>query len=610
MLTRAQSVLDVSNRATISTVADIDLSRDEDSVQSLGSLATRDGLIAFAGINSSQADQDAGKNEHLRSFDITYPPRKKQRTEKSDGEDKGEIKPIGKRALFKPSRAAKKETYQRVLRLSPAQKRDSGSKRIGAVATGMAKSNEVVVFSATSATPDDTDVITRIELPGGAEAADLDIANTGPSEFSIAYCTDNDIYEQTIRYDFANKKAEKTPNGPRRVHQMPFPDAFENPKSRPKNRCLRFLNSQNIITLANKPNKGGAELQIIHLYPTGPASLQLTKSLPKRIRQAVSMDVCALDIDKSGNQQLAIAVAGQDISIEVYTTNYQRKTATFSPFKHYITLRDVHQHQMTKLCFSPFHSPIRAPDPEPPATGPNGEPVQQRQAAEPPSHPQPQYIRLASVTYGNTVVVDTFPLSPLEPADKHSRYVLSHPSDEQWVTYTYIALISAIVLIAAFLIQSFVTGFADGSTIGPFSFLPKNVRTFLDQPAAAARGVGQQARYTVSSAVEESFPTNMPGKARLREMLSEHDPASGKALVVRDAGDSTSLSVDVHPDKEAYLKEDTEARHWHQLNEHQQTAWRERLVRAGEWVEGQGENVLAGVLFSEYAGMVGQALRG
>ncbi|KAK1056837.1 hypothetical protein LTR33_013794, partial [Friedmanniomyces endolithicus] len=377
------SVLDVSNRAAITTALELDLSRDEDSVQSLGSLATRDGLITFAGINSSQADQNAGKNEHLRSFELKYPPRKRQRTDISDGDEKGKIEGMGKRSLFKRSTAPKSETYQRGLRLSPAQKRETGSKRIGAAATGMAKDSEIVVFDATSATPQDSDIITRIDLPEGDEAADMDIAEPETSEFSLAYCTDYDIYEQTYKYDFTAKKAEKTPNGPRRVHQMPYPDAANaSPKSRSKFRCVRFLNSQNLVTLSNKSNKSGAEFRIFHLYPTGPATLLLTKSLPSRIKSAVSMDVCALDADKSGNQQVAIAVAGSDISIEIYVTNYQRATDTLSPFRSYVTLRDVHQHQMTKLCFSPFHSPSRAPDPEPASTGPNGEPI-------PPKEPQP-----------------------------------------------------------------------------------------------------------------------------------------------------------------------------------------------------------------------------
>ena len=573
-------------------------------MQSLGSLATKDGLIAFAGINASQADQNAGKNEHLRSFDIKYPPRKKQRTDASEKDGEGKMEPISKRSLFKRSTAAKSETYQRLLRLSPAQRRDTGSKRIGAVATGMAKDSEIVVFSATSTSPSDSDIITRIDLPENDEAADLDITEPETSDFSLAYCTDYDVYEQTYAYDFTSKKADKTPKGPRRVFQMPFPDEGEKIKSRSKFRSVRFLDSQNLVTLSNKPNKSGAELRILHLYPTGPATLLLTKSLPSRIKSAVSLDVCALDTDSNGNQQVAVGVVGQDISIEVYVTDYQRATDTFSPFRSYLTLRDVHEHQITKMCFSTFHSPARAPDAEPATTGPNGEPVPAK-PVDVLSHPGPQYIRLASVSYGNTVVVDTFPLQPLEPRDKRSRYVLSHPSDERFTTIAYVTVITMVVLVTAFLLQSFLTGFSEGSG-GVFGLLPHSVREFLDKPAAAARG----ARYTIASQVESNVPTNLPVvKARLRDLLATHGSSPNgekKALVVRDAGDSTDLSIDVHPDKEAYVKEDTKAMHWEQLDREQQERWKHRLMRAGEWTVEEGEAVLKGVLFSGYAGVVGQ----
>lgn len=609
-----QSVLDVSDRTNITTAAEIDLSRGEDSVQSIANLATRDGLITFAGINSSQADQDAGKNEHLRSFDIRYPPRKKLKSEKPDGDETGTITPLGKRSFFRASSAAKKETYQRILRLSPAQKRESGSKRIGAIATGMAKESELVVFDATLAAPDAPDIITRISLPEKDEAADLDIAEIIPSEFSIVYCTDNDIYEQTLKYDFGAKKVEKTPAGPRRIHEMPSPDVPESIKTRPKFRSVRFLNGQNIITLVNKPNKSGAELRLYHMYPTGPAFMSLQKSLPKRMTQAVSMDVCALDVDKNGTQQIVVAVAGQDISIEVYTTNYQRNSGTFSPFKHYLTLREVHQHQMTKICFSPFHSPPRAPDVPSNTTEPGKQ--SSNQVSDSSAHPGPQYIRLASVTYGNTVVVDTFPLSPLDPKAKDSRYVLSHPSDEAWTQYTYILVISMVVLVTAFLLQSFVTGFANAGG-GPYSLLPQRLREHLDTPIYVVNGYSrlERAGRSATSAVDEALPTQVPGAGRLRDFLATHLSSYGdasaqrKALIVSEGGE-TGLSMDVHPDREEYLKQDAKAKHWHELDEQQQAVWRERLVQAGEWVEGQGEKVLLGVLFSEYAGMVGQAARG
>ena len=583
-------------------------------MQNVGSLPTRDGLITFAGINSSQADQNAGKNAHLRSFEVKYPPRKKQKTIGEEEEDgPGSITPVGKASLFQTAPATKNESYQRLLRLSPAQGRDIASKRIGAIASSMAKTNELVVFSATNATPEPADVITRIELPEDTEAADVDIIEPERSQFSIAYCTEDDIYEQTIKYDFDTKRAEKTPNGPRRLHQMPQPDALGT-KSRPKFRCVRFLNAQNLVLLVNKPEKKGAELRIVHLYPTGPAALVLTKNLSSRIRQCTSMDVLALDVDAKGNQQVAVAVAAQDISIDIFVTNYTRSTDTFSPFKHYITLRDVHNFQITKIAFSRFHTPTRAPERGHARKGSDGKPLPQRVESLAHAHPGPQYVQLASVSYGNSVAVETMPLSPLDPKDKNSRYMLSHPSDEKFTQWAYITIISLIVVVAAFIIQSFTVGFSAPTSIGPFSLLPRDALDFMDAPAGLLRGQAagkiDKMATSVGSALDESVPSNMPGKARLRELLSAHaslpDPHT-KALVIRDGGDDTELDVNLHPDKEAYVAQDAGAKRWDDLEEHQREAWKQRLIKAGEWTEDEGVTVFKGILFSTYAGMVGQA---
>lgn len=587
----------MNNRAVIETAVDIDLSRDEDSIQSLANLATKDGLITLAGINSSQADQNADKNEHFRSFSIRYPPRKKQKTEDTTTSGKGNITLIGKRALFKPAAGPKKEAYQRLLRLSPVHRANEPGKRIGAIASGFAKTSEIVVFNATVAVPQDKDVITRIEMPEKDEAQDLDIAQVGKDEFSLAYCDEDSIHEQTYKYDFIEKKVEKTPNGPRRIHQMPVSDAFQKIKTRSKFRCLRFLNAENVLVLVNKPNKSGAELRLFHLYPTGPALEMQTKKLPAHIKQASSMDVCALDTDKNGNQQFAIAVAGQDISIEVFTINYQAATETFSSIYDYMTLRNVHEQQMTKICWAPFHSPPRASD-SVAGTGPNGEPVQ----AQKPQHPGPQYARLASVSYGNTVVIETFPLTPLEPKNKHSRYVLSHPSEEAFWKWAYILTISFVVLVTAFLFQSYSSAGFSGANVGPWSFIPQNIRKAMDQPARPV----QPEQVTISKIVEVR-PT---AASNLKEALAEHhgspEDAAATAVIVHDVPEGDGVSVAVHPDKEEFLSKATDAKHWDELEHHQKQYWKEKLKNAGQWAEHEGESVLKGVLWSTYAGLVGQ----
>jgi hypothetical protein len=591
-------VLDVSDRSTISTVADIDLPRDQDSVQSLSSLATQDGLITFAGINASQEKQNAGQNDHFRSFEIKYPPRKRQKTD----EKEGRVTALGTSSLFTPTPSAKSETYQRLLRLSPALKRPNGGKRIGAIATGLAKQSELVMFNATTSKPGPEDIITRIVPDGGVEVADLDIAASGVNEFSVAYCTDYDLHEQTYQYDFTTKKAQKTPKGPRRIHQMPAPDISESPASRPKFRGLRFLDPQNVVALLNKPNRKGAELRVYHLYPTGPATMILQMSLPSHIKQAVSLDVCTLDADKRGNRQVVVAVAGQDISIVVYTLNYTRMTDTFSRFRKFQSFKNVHPQQMTKLCLSPFHSPPRAPNPdEQPSSEDKPDPPV-------PTHPGPQYIRLASVSYGNTVIVDTFPLSPLDPKDKDSRYVLSSPSDERFKQAAYIYFAFAIPLLLAYLVHWFM--YPDHSAITTvLNRLPVQVRGYLPNGkpgASAVQSLSNEVHSTAASIVASDIPTAVPGQQTLQNLLSI--PGGGKnALVVRHDPANTGVAVDVHADKKALLAEHAEAKHWDDLSDEHKVEWKRKLVTAGIWAEHEGEKILKGVMFSTYAGFVGQA---
>ena len=596
-----QVVLDVSDRSTITTAAEIDLPRDQDSVQSLSSLATPEGLITFAGINSSQESQNAGKNDHLRSFDIKYPPRKKQKTDQV--EVKGQISPLGKNSLFTPTPSAKSETYQRLLRLSPALKRANGGKRIGAIATGLAKRSELVVFNATTSAPQPEDVITRIVPDGGVEVGDLDLATPGVNEFSLTFCTDYDVYEQTYQYDFSTKQVQKMPKGPRRIHQMPAPDAGSTaPRSR--FRGVRFLDPQNVVALLNKPGRKGAELRVYHLYPTGPAATVLQMSLPSRIKQAVSLDVCALDADKKGNRQIVVAVAGQDISIEVYTINYNRSTDTFSRFKSYQSFKNVHPQQMTKLCLSPFHSPARA-------SNPDEEPKDEKTAeSSTPIHPGPQYIRLASVSYGNTVVVDTFPLSPLNTTDKDSRYVLSSPSDERFqrLMYTYFAF--AIPLLLAYLVHYLMYPEASAVTT-VLNKLPAPARALLGKPGAtatsAAHNYGSQIHSTASSIVASDIPTAVPGRQTLQDLLSVPGGEQNALVVRHDPANTAVVAVDMHADKDALLAEHAEAKHWDDLPEAHKEEWKRKLVAAGYWAEHEGEKVLKGVMFSTYAGIVGQA---
>lgn len=220
----------------------------------------------------------------------------------------------------------------------------------------------------------------------------------------------------------------------------------------------------------------------------------------------------------------------------------------------------------------------------------------------------PQYIRLASVSMGNTVVVDTLALAPLHPKKQDSRYVLSHPSDVKRTQTLYVVLISFIVLMAAIVAQGFFAP-ESATTSAATSFLPPGARQWLHKPANVAHVASEQVESAASSALDALPSTpQLPSKQRLRDLLHlDGGAADTKAVVLRQASLDTDLSLDVVPDRAEYLKQDSQARHWHELDEHEKSGWREALVKAGHWTVDEGEAVLKGVLFSSYAGLVGQA---
>jgi len=178
-----------------------------------------------------------------------------------------------------------------------------------------------VIFDATSSRPDNPkDVIGRIALHKGQEANDLDIFDSGGSNFLLAYCTDYDVYFQSIRYDFDKKRAAETPRT-KKVYSVPFPDVSEK-KGRSKIRCVRWLSPSHMLLLANKPNRTGVELWVLKLYDEGPGSVLLRKKLGRHAKAAVDMDVALLDEDAKGRYQAVVAVAAIDVSLEVLTINY------------------------------------------------------------------------------------------------------------------------------------------------------------------------------------------------------------------------------------------------------------------------------------------------
>ncbi|KAJ9642980.1 hypothetical protein H2199_004502 [Coniosporium tulheliwenetii] len=567
------ALLDISSPATIEKSAEIELSRDEDSVTCLANLASRDGLITFAGINSSEKDRLAGRNEHFRSFMVEYPPKKAVGTEPQATAEKtpeGRITFHGKTSLFKPPKgtAARKEAYQRVLRLSPAKKSSSGSKRIGAAASSFSAPNEVVIFDATSSAPSSADIMERIELPENAEANDIDFIEQGDGYFLVGYVTDDAVRTLPVSYDFTSHE-RKTPSiDPRTIYTVPFPDVFETP-GRSKLRALRFLTPNHILLLSNLPNRKGAELSILRLYQSGgPGTVMLRKRLPNHVKAAIGMDVCLLDADPStGERQIVVAVAGQDISVCVYTLDYRGSA---------------------KDSISHFHKVTVLKD----------------------------HLRLCTTSLGNTVVVDTFTLRPLHPSKRGTRYILPSASVSDSLYMGLSLLTIGFVLVVTLLLLQGVLGYQSSGS-SALNILPPRLRNALHRlgsfspPGAIPPHLRRKIDDAIPDAVAEPI---MRTTHRLRDILHLHQPGEGadtKAIIVREgdaATGSTDLSTEVHADTAQLLREHVQAKRWEELSKSERERWKERLVKAGEWAVEEGETVLKGIFFSSYAGFVGEVV--
>ena len=671
-------MIDTSQKNEIKEVVDIDLSKSEDSVMSLAVAHTSDvWATVLAGINSSSAEQQAGRNAHLRSFKLGYPPRRKRGADTTkdtaDGESAMvvvETKALGKASLFIPSSASKKETYQRVLRLS-APRKDNGI-RLGAMATGLAPEGEVVVFDITYPSPNITDVRARLPLGKGVEAADVDLIDNKDGKYRVAYCTDYEVYLFQL-----SPGSKATSPEPRLLHGIPHPDVFASSSTRPKFRSLRFLTPNLILLLRNEINRSGAELFLLNVANGGLTlgTILLHKRLHRGIKSASALSVTLLPAAterpsasmKQNNMQHAIAVAGQDNSLTVLSLDHPlvRLPSTPLKFRTHCTLHNAHPLQITSLAFSTF---------TPPAD---------------PSTASPQYLKLASVSISNTVVVHTFPLRPYPPPSSHkktpARYVLHSPGRSEAAQMSWSVLVSIIVVaLGAFLLQAW-TEIRGGTPeyLGAKGWLSQTVHDYIARPymfenhsmelpviasnlpkvedvRARAASLNEEVIEEVPSveevkeklvegleAINEALPTgneikhqvvegvqsakeNIPDTAHftnsvkesihsiasalpsghLRSFLTHRHKSSEKALISSDSHlivRGTGTSLSTEAHHDAEQLS-KQGRRWEDLKHDEREIWKKRLAEAGEWTLEQGETVLKGIFFGEVGGIVGGAI--
>lgn len=582
------TLLDISSRGAIKKVAEIDTNAD--SPVSLGALATKEGLYAFSGINSVKADRAKGKNEHFRSFKIEYPPR--------TGENTTTIKPAGQSQLFAPSYCAPSgEPYQRILRLSPALKRATGNKRIGAIANSLAQESEMVIFDATNAAPTASDVIQRIQPIKNVEANDIDIIEQDDGTFLVAYSTKSDVFLTALSYDFSTRKSKTPLQEPACQYSAPFPDASSR-QGRANLKCLRFLTTDYILLLTTIGSQ--SELQILRISTTGgPGLIVLRKRLSKSMGSCVSMDVCALDADAvTGARQIVIAVAAQRYDISVLTIDYLGSGRGLAKqFRTFKELSGTHTNSMKKVVLSPFHSP------HPSADTPEADK----------KTPGPQYLRLASISLTNDLILDSLPLRPAEPQNRSSRYILTKSSRVSSISDngTSILVVGFMLVISLFLFQSYIQSQPEGASI---QLLPSSMQSAWDSYRQQGLDVSKPLTRRIQN-VEEAIAEASPGHYILDLLHSHHKShadtipgADQKAIILSAGADGTDISHEVLPvgGPEAALAQDTNLKRWEELSHGQQKRWREKLVGAGAWSAEYGETIFKGVFFSELAGAVGR----
>ncbi|KAI0460360.1 hypothetical protein F5B21DRAFT_4234 [Xylaria acuta] len=557
------TLLDTSDATQLAEVTELELSAKEDNVMSLVVVGPQkdkpNTTTVLAGVNSSPADVSKGQNKHLRALTISQPGK----SAKTGGV---KISDFARDALFVHK---DKDTYQRILRLSPAHEGLTTSPRLGAAATGLSKQPQIALFDVPSTNSPRWK--TRGRLEPSVEAMDLDVIQTGPDTYQLAYCDDHDVFTVEV------SKAEVSE--PRCVYTIE-PDQGESAKASFKS--LRYLTSGFLITVVNNPQSRGVALHGLRLPKNDDenARLAIRAKLPSSVSKATSLAVrnlspVASPSDKQGEAQFVIAVAGNDSSISLYTLEHKSAfdsniLSDLAPFQ---VLKSVHPSSITNLAISTF-----AP--------PKGSTKSSSELC----------VKLASVSVGCSTVVHNIPIkkhvdgstsTKTGGPSKASRYVIALKSKGESPALT-ITLVSLVILVLLLVGQ--VLNEAKGISepiLGAKRFLPASWTVPLRKVPRIKEPVNEQ--------------------KTIENLLSDINAHHSQQIVIKhnDLGavgpdGLPALHVDVH-DEEAHGP----ATSWENLEKKDQDLWKQRLKKSGHWMEDMGESIFKGVLFGEIGGAIG-----
>lgn len=626
-----------------------------------------------------------GRNDHFRVFGVDGPASTSSKAAATPSASSSKISELA-RAPFFTAAEPDADTYQRLVRVSAPFSDGQGSTlpQLGACATGLSKSPQIVLFDVTTAAPAATapsakstaaatvlpKIRGRIDL--SKDIADLDIIQTDAEQYQLAYCTDHELFLFNVATKgsmaaaaLGSKRRNSSSSGTAGntaltaastnaavVSEEPYlayeitTDAATGRTTRPIFRSIRYVTPRFVLAVCNLPKRTGAFLLGLRLPDVSPAvdgsgeqaRITINVSLPKAITQATGLAVRNLTppvspgTRQSNDTQFVVAVAGGDNSLSLYTLEYQNAggrtelLANLHPFR---TLKDVHELPMTSIALSHFHAPTS------PSTASTTAAI--------------HYLRLASVSVKNTVVVHAIPLRKLPSSAGTApstaaaaaaaaaltppRYVVAlkskAPSGKGLIAISVLIITIAMICAQGLLeIMGFAHPFLGVREIVPITWLhplppiyaagDRLARHQAEVAAAeAAEGgwivddgvpvaavVNEKETHDDFGAIPELHPVAAFLSTGGAQAATQDEAAGQQVLFMRGEGADHTIEVVNHDEAEhgAAVK-------WDDLNAAQQASWRERLANAGHWTEAMGETVLRGVLFGEMAGIVGAVVR-
>jgi hypothetical protein len=387
---------------------------------------------------------------------------------------------------------------------------------------------------------------------------DLDVIQTGPNTYQLAYCDNHEIFTVEI--------SQTDISEPKCVYSI---KPEEGEKTQASFRSLRYLKSGFVVAAVNKPNSAGVALHGYRLPKSDEeeARLAIQRKLPKSVSKATGLAVRNLSpvsspTEKQDETQFVVAVAGNDSSISLLTLEHQSHNdvdllSNLAPFQ---TIQKAHDSNITNLSFSVFTPPSSS------------------------KTPSELSVKLASVDVGSKAVIHSIPLrkyvdksAPTRKGGppKASRYVVAVKTQRDY-PISLITVVALGILFMAILGQTMLESKnLTKPILGAKNYLPASW-TVPDQPQS----------WTISDMLDALKPKGLP-------------------VVIRQAesGGLPKLQVTAH-DEEKHGP----ARPWEELDLLEQDLWKQRLKKTGHWVEEMGEVIFRGVLFGEIRGGIGHVV--